>query len=158
MRLCPSLPTAAILVAALGLGGCVSEIQNRGNLADPDRLAQIHVGETTRDQVLDTLGTPTATATFDKKTYYYIGEVQSQTAFFDPEVKDRKVVAVHFDDADVVSAIDIKGKDDGQDVGMVDRVTPTPGRDASVVQEMLGNIGRFGGNPRPAKAPRPGGV
>lgn len=148
----PLLPLA--LLAALACGGCVSEVANRGHLADPDRLSQIQVGTSTRSDVLDIMGTPTTTGAFDDKSYYYIGEVTEKTAFWDPEVKERKVVVVRFDEADMVSAIDTKGMEDAQDVDMVDRETPVHGRDESALQRMLGNIGRFG-NPR---SPSPRGI
>ena len=37
-------------------------------------------------------------------------------------------------------------KDDLREVGMVDRTTPTAGKDLSVLDQLIGNLGRFGRN------------
>jgi len=62
--------THLLLLLVLGaLAACQPTIANRGNILDPDSLAQIKAGETTREEVATKLGTPTAISTFDDKIW-----------------------------------------------------------------------------------------
>jgi len=100
-----STPSRVLAVALLGLAAtaCAPTVATRGNMTDPDAVASIRTGSTTRDQVASLLGTPTSVGTFDQNVWYYIGQKTEKTAFFKPEVLERRVVVVQFNDAGVVS-------------------------------------------------------
>ena len=142
----PKLSVAILALSIVGLvGACSPRVSNNGNMVTDERLQALRVGQTTDGDVLRNLGTPTAVATFDRSTWYYIGQVTSRVSFFRPEPQERRVVTVRFDDAGVLSAVDEKSLADGMDVAVVDRVTPTPGTEMSVIQQIFGNVGRFPG-------------
>lgn len=134
---------AAVGMAALLLGACTPRIQTHGNLPDPDRLADIKPGQISRDEVEEILGSPSSIALFDKETWYYVSERTETSAFFAPEVKERKVIIVKFEPNGVVSSVDTKGLDDGRVIQPVERETPTAGTEMTLIQQMFGNIGRF---------------
>jgi outer membrane protein assembly factor BamE (lipoprotein component of BamABCDE complex) len=52
-------------------------------------------------------------------------------------------VAVTFDQQGVLRTIDRKGMADAVPVAVASRTTPTPGNEASFLQQLLGNVGRF---------------
>lgn len=139
-----TLPSLA-LAAALALTGaaCTPTIDQRGNLPEADLLAQIQPGKSTRDDVMAVLGTPSATMTYGGETWHYISAKTETTAFFEPVVLERKVVSVVFDDQGVVRDVVNKGMEDGKDVQSVDRITPTAGKEMSILEQLLGNVGRF---------------
>ena len=140
------LRPAALLAAALLIGGvgCSGNLNEHGNLPKPGEVASIEVGSTTRAQVQARLGTPAAVAAFDDNSWYYLGSSVEKFMFFDPEVVKRDLIVIRFDD-DVVSAIDHLDKDDGRDIAVVARETETRGRSFSLLQQLIGNLGRFGG-------------
>src|SRR5260370_16767096 len=84
-------------LAAAGLGACVSSLDQRGHLPEPDKLAEIHPGTTTRDEVAKILGNPSSTGIFDSKNWYYISRKTKQVAFFDPDVLDQPLYLSNFD-------------------------------------------------------------
>jgi outer membrane protein assembly factor BamE (lipoprotein component of BamABCDE complex) len=133
--------TVALL--ATGLGSCAATVDQRGNLPEPDKLAEIHPGTTTREQVVKILGTPSSTGVFDDKNWYYISRRTSQVSFFDPDVLDQQVYIVNFDGAGVVRGVDHKDLKDGQDITPAPGATPAPGRELTFLEQVLGNIGRF---------------
>ena len=45
---------------------------------------------------------------------------------------------------DTVEALYRYNKDDLREIGMVDRTTPTTGKDLSILDQLIGNLGRFG--------------
>ncbi len=50
-----------------------------------------------------------------------------------------------FNNEGIVTNIDTLGLDQRRDVEIVDRETPTVGNDITILDEFIGNIGRFGG-------------
>jgi outer membrane protein assembly factor BamE (lipoprotein component of BamABCDE complex) len=139
------LPRLAVLLAttAAALGACSPRIDQRGNLVDPDAVLAVQPGVQTKDQVAQLLGTPSASATFDDKTWYYISKREETTAFFPPDVTDQQVLVVKFDDADLVETVKIYGMNDAYEIEPVGRTTPTYGQQLTILQQLFGNIGRF---------------
>lgn len=154
---------AAVAVLALALAACTGRVDTRGNLADPEVVSQITPGESTRGTVEDLLGSPTTVATFNDQTWYYIGQKTERFAFFKPEVLEQQVVAIHFDPTGIVEGVKIYGPEDAREVALVERTTQTAGRDLSILQQLLGNIGRFSSEGGPGagvpggRVPSPGG-
>lgn len=130
-------------VAALGLGACVPRVDQRGNLPEADKLAQIRPGISTKDQVTRILGTPSSMGVFDDKRWYYVSRKTKQVAFLDPDVLDQQVYIVNFDDKGVVRDIDHKELKDGREIEPAPGATPAPGRELTFLEQVLGNIGRF---------------
>ncbi len=131
----------AVMIAAVS--ACTPNVATRGNLPDPDKLAEIVPGEASRDDVAILLGSPSSAATFGDEIWYYIAARVETVAFNEPEVIDQQVVAIRFDENGLVAAIDTYGMDDARAVEIVDRVTPTSGKEVTILQQLIGNIGRF---------------
>lgn len=129
------------LTVLLATAACESDIAARGNIPKPDKLAEVQPG-ITRDQVLQAIGSPTSYATFDPNTWYYVGQLTEDYAFFQTKVLERKVVAVSFGPDGRVSEVKELGKDDSQNIQMVSRTTPTVGRDISLWNQLFSNLGR----------------
>ena len=160
LRKIPLPAVFAVALAAAGLPACVATVDQRGNLPEPDRLAQIQPGTTTREQVAKILGTPSSTGVFDDKHWYYISRRVKQVAFFNADVLDQQVFIVNFDDKGVVRAIDHKELKDGQAIALAPGATPAPGRELTFLEQVIGNVGRFnkGGSTKEGggEGPRPG--
>jgi len=135
------LAVAASVVALLA--ACEGRFASRGFVPDEDTIASIQPGAATKLDVEDTLGTPSTVGTFQQNVWYYIHERTQQKAFFDPEVLERKIVVVSFDDQDVVSDIRVYTKDDAKNVELVERETPTAGNELGFFEQLFGNLGRF---------------
>ena len=69
-----------------------------------------------------------------------------RTAFFEPKLLERKIVAIVFDDEGVVEDVVTYTENDKKDVELVSRVTPTAGNELSLLQQLFGNVGRFAGS------------
>ncbi len=143
----------AVLLPGLAASGCAPVVATRGNLTDPERVAELQPGQSRRDDVAAVLGTPTSVGTFDRNVWYYIGQKTEKTAFFQPEVSERRVLIVRFDDAGTVREIKKLDQTNGQNIEMVDRTTPTAGREMTFLEQMLGNVGRFSAKDSKNKGP-----
>ena len=136
----------------LGLAACSPTIQQEGNVPDVDQVVQINPGVDDKNRVTQLLGSPSAVSAFADRTWYYISRRTEQTAFMDPVVVDQEVLAVSFDNQNIVQDLKVYGLEHGRLVATVDRVTPTHGNDLTIVQQVLGNLGRFN-NPDKKKTP-----
>jgi outer membrane protein assembly factor BamE (lipoprotein component of BamABCDE complex) len=140
-KLCP----LAILTTITLVGCSVSE-DLRGNLPDPDKLAEIQAGTTTKEQVVKILGSPSSASTFDDDVWYYISRKTKQIAFLSASVLDQQVYIVDFNDKGVVKDVEHKTLADGENITPAPGATPAPGRELSFMEQLLGTIGRFGGS------------
>jgi outer membrane protein assembly factor BamE (lipoprotein component of BamABCDE complex) len=146
---------ALIVFVALGLAACTPEISTHGYRFDEAALAQLETGRTTRDQTLQLLGSPSSVATFDDKIWYYVSQRTERMSFYQEQVVEQQVIEIAFDDNGVIRSIDRDNLDDAREVALVERTTPTSGSELSLIQQFLGNLGRF--NPQQdADAPSPG--
>ncbi|MCH8037619.1 MAG: outer membrane protein assembly factor BamE [Proteobacteria bacterium] len=130
---------------ALGLGACAQDIRVRGNIPDAEVVSKINPGVHSRIDIQSLLGSPSTVSTFQDSKWYYIGQKTTQFAFFEPEVIERKVLVISFDDAGYVADTRTYGLEDGKVIDPVERITPTEGREFSIIQQLLGNLGRFTG-------------
>ena len=139
------------LVSGLALIACTPQISNHGYRLDEAAFAQVEPGRTTREQVLQLLGSPSSLTTFDGSVWYYVSQRTERMSFYQEEVVNQDVVSITFDDLGTVTQVDRHGLDQANEVSLVDRETPTSGSELSVLEQFIGNIGRF--NP-PADADR----
>ncbi len=145
----PLAARLARLILLASLAGCslpgfmTFPPQTRGNKVDPELLTQLVPGTSTRADVTSLIGSPTAHATFDDNTWIYIGEVTKPVIGGTQDIKDQEVVVLTFDQGGVLRSIDKKSQADSEPVAVVSRTTPSPGNNASVLQQLLGNVGRF---------------
>lgn len=131
------------LVLPFILAGCEPTVANRGNMLDEERIAQVKVGTSSKNDVFEALGSPSTVSTFDDSTWYYIGQRTEREAVFAPVVTDRKVIVVKFDGSDHVATIDRVGLDQAVEVEALDETTPAAGRDLTFMEQILGNVGRY---------------
>lgn len=111
----------------------------------PDRndaeIPEPQVGVDTRETIQQRFGSPSTTAIFDQTVWYYVGSVQERIAFYTPRTTERHVMAVHFD-GDVVASVEKFGLERGRVVSYDTHTTPTRGRELSVLEQILGTVGR----------------
>ena len=140
--------TFLIFVAA-----CSPRIDTRGNLPNADMLANIEVGQVNKRDVVEMIGSPSTIEPFKGETWYYISEKLETRAFFEPKTTSRKVVIIRFNKEGIVKEIRTIGLKEAQNIKMVDRVTPTAGREMTILRQLFGNIGRFEGSGAGAMVP-----
>ncbi len=132
------------LAATVGvLSACTPVIIVHGQTPDPDDIELVEVGQSTRRDVEKRLGTPSTSSIFSDKIWYYFTETTQQVAFFEPKVKNRKIIAIVFAPDGRVENIATYTEADGKPVDLVSRVTPTAGNELTFIQQLFGNIGRF---------------
>ncbi len=131
----------AVLLLVL-LTSCIKNIDDVGyNFAEKD-LNTIVPGTTTKEMVLGKLGSPSTKSFFGEETWYYISREYVRKAFFEPRLQEQKIVAISFTNQNVTK-VETYDKNRAKNIAMTKDITPTEGHEISLVNQLLGNVGRF---------------
>ena len=122
---------------------CTPTVDIRGNLPDPDQVAQIKIGETSQEKVVELIGSPSSTLTYGDETWNYVYEKTETVSFLTPTVLDYSSLILTFDNTGKVKDIRKVNKNQMKDVSAVGRETPTAGREMSVIEQLVSNVGKF---------------
>jgi outer membrane protein assembly factor BamE (lipoprotein component of BamABCDE complex) len=148
---CAAQQAAGLSVAAaiaLALASCAETVTKHGHHFQENDLKAVSSGMS-QEQVKTALGTPTTTAMVGTgSAYYYISSTQGQTSFFNPVEKDRKVLAVYFNQLGSVDRVSHYGIKDGKVIDYARQKTPTPSKDEGILRALFRNLGakQFGGD------------
>ncbi len=137
----------ARIAAALALTGlataCAPVVGLHGFQVVDVNPKDIVAGTDTKETVLAQLGSPSAVSTFEDNIWYYISQTTERYTYNRPQVAQRNVTAITFNETDnKVTEVRNLTLEDGQQVAMESRETPTRGRTLTVLEQLLGNVGR----------------
>ncbi|WP_417205337.1 outer membrane protein assembly factor BamE [Antarctobacter sp.] len=130
---------AAVMLVTLS--ACAAQYRTHGYLPSEEDLQQIVPGIDTKASVEDLIGVPNAAGVLSGSGYYYIETEVRHFAYQKPKVVERTIVAITFDEADVVKNIATYGLEDGRVVTLNRRVTQTSDGDINFIRKLFGNVG-----------------
>lgn len=133
----------ALALAIASAAGCRATRDFHGYVPDQALPTDVEPTVDTRSTVLARLGSPSTTSTFDDNLWVYMSSTRENKAFYYPKVVSREIVAIQFDENDVVSDVLTYDLDDGQVIAYNSRVTPTRGRELSILEQLFGSIGNI---------------
>ena len=123
---------------------CAPVIDNRGYFFDDRSVDNIEKGVTNKEAVRETFGSPSSQSVLNNGAYYYIYSRFVTESYRAPEEVDRKVLAIYFDENKTVRDLAVYELEDGIIVPIVARTTQTQGSELTALQQIFGNVGRFG--------------
>jgi outer membrane protein assembly factor BamE (lipoprotein component of BamABCDE complex) len=139
---------ALVAAAAALASACTPTSSFQGFQAVEGSPADVKVGKDTRSAVLARLGSPTATATLDKDTWFYLSQAATKSGFYKPRLTRRDVIAISFaKGGDAVADVKVYALKDGRVIAYSKRETPTRGREMSIIEQLLGSISAAGALP-----------
>lgn len=126
------------------LAGCSPEINHHGYYPKKGALGQVSEGMG-KSEVEGILGSPTTTASvnFNGDSYYYISSVTQDRSFLQPVELSREVIAVRFNQQDQVTSVAQYALEDGRVIDVNTRETPSPGKEFSLLKELLRSGSKF---------------
>ena len=122
---------------------CEEQIHTRGNIPHLTDISKIKKGIHEKADIENILGTPSAIATFQNETWYYVGGHVKSMSFFKPKFLDRKVLVIKFDKVGKVKSVSAKRPPKKTSFDLVQRETPTKGKKLTFIQQFISNVGRF---------------
>lgn len=140
-----------LLLAPLlaGTASCADRqmMNNQGYIADEELASSVQPGVDNKESVAKALGRPTLESKWDANTWYYISRNTRQLAFARPVPSDQRILIIRFDADGNVSAVERRGLEQVADISPNADKTPTLGREASLLEDLFGNIGAVGAVP-----------
>ncbi|MEO3414057.1 outer membrane protein assembly factor BamE [Roseovarius sp. CAU 1744] len=134
---------ALAVLCFLAMAGCTATYSNHGYVPSEEDLAELVVGVDSRATVDDAIGAPTASGVLSDGDYYYIRSRFRTFGMFRPEVVERQVLAISFDDSDTIRNIERFSLADGNIVPLTRRVTDSSVVSNGFLRQLLGNIGNI---------------
>ena len=144
---------ACLFSSLLFLCACSPNVETQGHMLDDDWKNSVKQNVTTRDDVLAAFGSPSTVSSFGEETWYYISMQRKNRAFLKPAVTNDEIVQLTFNPDGTVKDITTYSQADMKDFSIADRTTPTEGHQMTVLEQTLGNLGRFNA-PSGQKNPR----
>ena len=141
MRVGQALATLVGVGLLVSVSACAPIVEVHGYAPLPEELETIVPGQDTRGSVRRKIGRPGGSGVFTDEGWFYVSTRTEQRTYKAPEVTDRRVVAVLFDRRDIVTSVNSLGIEDGRLIDLETETTPTLGRELTIIEQALGNIG-----------------
>ncbi len=126
--------------AALLLQACSPSVTVHGYIPEAEDLELIEPGVDTVLTVEERIGRPSSTGVLRDSDWFYVQTTISRLTYNPPEVTDRRVVAISFDEEGVVDDVAEYGLEDGRIVALNPRTTETAGARVGLLQQIFGNL------------------
>lgn len=146
---------ALSLIISILMTSCTSTINNHGYIEKPEEEAKITPG-TSKIEVIQLLGTPSTVSNFGPERWYYISKKTESIAFFDPKLLDQKVFYIEFN-GDSVAGTGKLNKAAAKELNYASEKTATEGTKLNVMEQLIGNLGRFNSSRTGRINPNPSG-
>lgn len=130
-----------LCVSVTAVTACTPLYDDHGYVPSDDMLAEIVVGVDTRETVAEVAGTPSSTGVLRDSGYFYVSQRMRTFAYQAPEIIDRQIVAISFDNDGVVANIERFSLSDGKVVVLSRRVTDSNVSGMGFLRQLVGNVG-----------------
>ena len=140
-----TVPLVLVGVFLPMLSACETIVDQRGFAPTPGSVEKLEIASQSREDVVRLIGSPSAVATFNPNTWYYISQKQESYAFFKPSMIEQNVLQLTFNESGRLQAMKKYDLENSRDIEMVSRITPTAGKELTILEQIMGNVGRFSG-------------
>jgi len=126
------------------MNACTPIIDNYGFMPSDTKINQISIAQTDKEDTKQILGAPSSVVAFDDNTWLYISGKQKRFAFYPTEEVERNVLEIKFAEDGTVKSLEKYDIYDGvKNITFAKKETPTSGHKMGVIEQLLGNVGRF---------------
>ncbi len=132
------------IIASLAfIAACTPQERQHGYVLKESQLAEIKVGESTKEDVIRKFGSPSTRSTFGSERWYYVSTVSDNIAFVNKGTSKQQVTEIEFDEFENVKNIANFSEKDSRQIALSEDKTKTEGNRFSLIQQLVGNVGRF---------------
>lgn len=139
------LKAALTSAALMAVTACAPTVARQGFQVMDAAPRDVKPGEDTKSTVLAKLGSPSMVSTFEPNTWFYVSQTTEKVTYHKQRVTSRDVTVVSFDPStELVQEVETLDLADSRRIDYSDRETPTRGRELTILEQLLGNIGQGG--------------
>ena len=114
-----------------------------GYMPSKENVKRLRPGVHNIASVQQLLGSPSSVTRFRHRSWLYVAQRSEVKAFLAPRVINRRILELVFDEKGILRDIKRYDLKNGKQLEIVEDVTPTRGTEFSILQQLLGNLGRF---------------
>ena len=100
------------------LFSCQPRITKHGNFFNPKNIQLIKKTKLSKSEVVEIFGQPTLKSTFSNNVWYYITLVQHEKAYFEVKNLENNILAITFDENQLVKKYKIFTEDDTSEINI----------------------------------------
>ena len=124
------------------LAGCGERYSDHGQMINEAELASIKVGESTRADIIQSLGRPSFQGAFDADRLYYSSQRMVAPIASPTTTQSRVIYMFTINKNNRLQSIDLIDEKSGINIAHIDDKTPTPGNTFGVIEQIFSNIKR----------------
>lgn len=128
------------LIVGLGLAACAPITRVHGYVPSEADVAGITPGVDDIISVEQSLGRPSSSGLLREGAWYYVQSTVANVAYRAPQVVDRTVLAITFNENGIVESVNRYGIEQGRVINLTTRTTDTGGRQLGILEQLFGNI------------------
>jgi len=135
------------IVAIIGvilISGCTIDEGTSGHVINEKRFARLKEGVSSKQAVESALGSPSIKSEYNN-VWHYISKHVKRNALNKDVIEEYQSIAITFS-GDVVKSIKRVKNKKIREVANNPHVTKTAGREMGVMEQLIGNLGRFNEN------------
>ena len=107
-----------ISIFLITLLSCQPRITKHGNFFNPKNIQLINKTKLSKSEVVEIFGEPTLKSTFSDNVWYYITLVQHEKAYFEVKNLENKILAITFDQNQLVKKYKILTEVDSSEINI----------------------------------------
>ena len=97
---------------------CQPRITKHGNFINPENIRLIKKNKLNKSEIIEIFGQPTLKSTFSDNVWYYITLVQHEMAYFEIKNLENKILAITFDENQLVKKYKILTEEDSSEINI----------------------------------------
>lgn len=137
-----SIFKVSMIAVCILASGCVKRVHYRGKAPDLEVLSTLKTGQSTKNDVLNSLGSPTFETQYGEKIWFYVSKKVEHKAFLPPEETEKQTIALSFNKSGVLTKIEDLDPD-LPDIVPVKNRTPSAIEERPLVKQIFANFGRI---------------
>jgi outer membrane protein assembly factor BamE (lipoprotein component of BamABCDE complex) len=130
----------ALICFGIAATGCSPTVQVHGYVPSTADLSRIRPGFDDTGSVEEILGRPSSNGVLRDSAWYYVQSTVQNFTWHAPEVIDRRVIAINFNQNGTVREVRRYGLEDGRIIDLETRTTETGGREMGMLEQLFGNL------------------
>ena len=131
-----------LFILLLNMTSCSTVVENKGYIFNAEIQEKISQGMD-KGEIISLLGTPSTISESTGLKYYYISNKFLKYAFLNPQEIERTIQVISFDENENVKDIEEYTLKDGRIIVYNSDKTIPKGTEATIIQDLFDNTGRY---------------
>ena len=132
---------------SLTLTACVGTETHSGHVVNTEAVSMLIVGKSTKDDALREMGSPSTTSTFDGERWYYVSKKTQAKGILNPKLIEHRVIEMEFGEDGILKQTRNYTEKEMKNFSISSDKTETGGQTYGILQQLLGNVGKFSKQP-----------